>query len=118
MPFPVRMLSTIGGLIAVCATITAAQPAKGKIRVEISDSSGGRLPGVAVTATSADGQVLLAVTDRSGGALFPAVSTGPVMLRFRLEGFAGVLVGVTVESGVETRVEQRLEVAPVLETVV
>jgi hypothetical protein len=75
------------------------------------------LRGVAVVATLADGQILTAVTDRVGGAVFPAVSAGPVMLRFRLEGFSGVLAGVTVESGAETRVVQRLEVAPVLETV-
>jgi len=40
------------------------------------------------------------------------------MLRLRLEGFAGVLVGVTVQSGAESRVVQRLEVAPLSETVV
>ena len=39
------------------------------------------------------------------------------MLRFQLEGFSGVLVGVTVEPGAESRVVQRLEVAPVSETV-
>ena len=39
------------------------------------------------------------------------------MLRFRLQGFAGVLVGVTVEPGAEARLAQRLEVAPVAETV-
>ena len=118
MRLPVRMLAAAGSLIALCATIAAAQAGKGVVRVEVSDSSDGRLPGVAVVATAADGQVLTAVTDRTGGYVFPAVSAGPVMLRFRLEGFAGVLVGVTVESGAETRVVQRLELAPLLETVV
>jgi len=65
-----------------------------------------------------DGQVLTAVTDRTGRCVFPAVPAGPVMLRLRLEGFAGVLVGVTVQSGTESRVVQRLELAPLSETVV
>jgi hypothetical protein len=40
------------------------------------------------------------------------------MLRLRLEGFAGVLVGTTVQPGVELRIAERLEVAPYTETVV
>jgi hypothetical protein len=112
------MLAAASSLIALCATVAAAQAGTGVVRVEVTDSSGGRLPGVAVVATTADGQVLTAVTDRTGGYVFPAVSAGPVMLRFRLKGFAGVLVGVTVQSGAESRVVQRLELAPLSETVV
>src|SRR5207245_2011264 len=115
MRLPVRMLAAAGSLIALCATVAAAQAGKGVVRVEVSDSSGGRLPGVAVVATGVDGHVLTAVTDRTGRYVFPAVPAGPVMLRFRLEGFAGVLVGVTVQPGEESRVVQRLELAPLSE---
>jgi hypothetical protein len=118
MRLPARMLAAASSLIALCATVAAAQAGKGVVRVEVTDSSGGRLPGVAVVATAVDGQVLTAATDRTGGYVFPAVSAGPVMLRFRLEGFAGVLVGVTVQPGAESRVVQRLELAPLSETVV
>jgi hypothetical protein len=105
--------------IVLCAGDAAAQAGKGTVRVEVTDSSGGRLPGVAVVATGVDGQVLAtAVTDKAGGHVFAGVSAGPVMLRFRLEGFAGVLVGVTVEPGAEARVVQQLELAPLAETVV
>ena len=117
MRLPVRMLAAAGSLIALCAAVAAAQAGKGVIRVEVTDSSGGRLPGVEVVATAVDGQVQTAVTDRTGVHVFPAVPAGPAMLRFRLEGFAGVLVGVTVESGAESRVAQRLELAPLSETV-
>jgi hypothetical protein len=117
MSLPVRRVAG-SWLIVLCATVAAAQAGKGAVRVEITDSSGGRLPGVAVVATSANGQVQTGVTDRTGGYLFPAVPAGPVMLRFRLEGFAGVLVGVTVEPGAEAKVVQRLELAPLAETVV
>ena len=117
-----RLRATIlaaSALIAVCATIAAAQTGTGVIRVEVTDSTGGRLPGVAVVATTPNGQIpATAVTDRTGSYVFHAVPAGPVMLRFRLEGFAGVLVGVTVQSGAESRVVQRLELAPLSETVV
>src|SRR5262245_32273709 len=105
-------------LIALCAMAAAAQAGKGVVRVEVTDSSGGRLPGVAVVASSPDGHVLTAVTDRTGRCVFPAVPAGPVVLRLRREGFTGALVGTTVESGAETRVAHRLDIAPVSETVV
>src|SRR5262249_30771154 len=118
MRLPVSVLAVAGALIPLCATVVAAQAGKGVVRVEVTDSSGGRLPGVAVVASSRDGQILTAVTDRTGRCVFPAVPAGPVMLRLRLKGFTGALVGTTVESGAETRVAQRLEIAPLAETVV
>jgi hypothetical protein len=118
MRLPVRMLAVASSLIVLCATVAAAQAGKGMVRVEVTDSSGGRLPGVAVVVTAADGQVLTAVTDRTGRCVFPAVPVGPVMLRLRREGFAGVLVGTTIQPGVELRVAERLELAPYTETVV
>jgi carboxypeptidase family protein len=117
MRFPAQMLAAASSLLVFCAMAAAAQTGKGVVRVEVTDSSGGRLPGVAVIATAVDGSVLTAVTDRTGGYVFRAVPAGPVMLQFRLEGFAGVLVGATVQSGAETRVVQRLELAPLSETV-
>jgi len=112
------ILAAASALVAACATIAAAQPGTGTIRVEVTDNSGGRLAGVEVVATAADGRPATAFTDRTGGYVFHAVPAGPVMLRFRLDGFAGVLVGVTVESGVEAQVAQRLDLAPLTETVV
>src|SRR3979409_1637473 len=105
MRLPATMLAAAtSALIAVCATVLAAQAGTGVIRVEVTDSSGGRLPGVTVIATAADGRVLAsAVTDATGSYVFRAVPAGPVMLRFRLEGFAGVLVGVTVQPGADSR---------------
>jgi len=54
MRLPVRMLAAAGSLIALCAAAVAAQAGKGVIRVEVTDSSGGRLPGVEVVATAVD----------------------------------------------------------------
>src|SRR5262249_3638291 len=95
-------------LMAIAATTAAARTGQGGVRVEVADSSGGRLPGVPVIATAVDGQVMTAVTDRLGDCIFPALPVGPAMLRFRLDRFAGVLTGVTVEAGTELRVVQRL----------
>jgi Carboxypeptidase regulatory-like domain len=118
MRLPVGILAAAGSLVVLCAMVAAAQAGRGVVRVEVTDSSGGRLPGVEVVANAAEGQALRAVTDRTGRCVFPAVPAGPVMLRFRLERFAGVLTGVTVQSGAESRLVQRLELAPLSETVV
>ena len=117
MRIPVRIIAA-SALVALCATVSAAQRATGAVRIEVVDNSGGRLAAVALVVTAADGQVLTAVTDRTGVHVFPAVPVGPVMVRLRLEGFAGVLVGVTVQPGAESRIVQRLDLAPLAETVV
>jgi len=105
-------------VFALRSTIAAAQTVKGAIRGEVTDSSGGVLKGVTVVVTAPDGQVLArAVSDAKGGYVFRDMPVGPVMLRFQLEGFSGVLVGVTVEPDAEARVVQSLEIAPVTETV-
>jgi hypothetical protein len=113
----VRVLTVAAALVA-CAVAAAAQGDKGVIRVEVTDSSGGRLPGVTVVVTATGGQVLTAVTDGSGRCVFPAAPAGQVMLRLRREGFEGALVGTTVQPGVELRIAERLDVAPYTETVV
>jgi Carboxypeptidase regulatory-like domain len=113
------ILGAVSALFLACATDVHAQKPTGVIRGEVTDSSGGRLPGVTVIATTADGRIpATTTTDATGGYAFRAVPAGPVMLRFRREGFAGVLVGVTVEAGGESRVVQRMELAPLTETVV
>ena len=89
------------------------------VRGEVTDSSGGVLPGVTVVATAADGRLLAtAVTDGAGGYVFRALPAGPVTLRFQLEGFASVVVRLAVQPGAESRVVERLELAPISETVV
>src|SRR3954467_10383511 len=86
MRIPVAIL-TASALVALSATVAAAQRGTGAVRVEVTDNSGGRLAGVAVVATAVDGKVLTAVTDRRGVHIFPAVPAGPAMVRLRLEGF-------------------------------
>jgi hypothetical protein len=97
----------------------SAQTGSGAVRGEVSDASGGVLPGVTVVATAADGRVLTtAVTDGAGGYAFSALPAGLVHLSFQLEGFDSVIVELAVRSGAESRVVQRLELARMTESVV
>lgn len=106
-------------LFVMCSTVAADLPAQGVARGQVTDSTGGVLPGVTVVATATDGRILkTAVTDGSGGYLFRALPAGPIILTFQLEGFASVAVALTVQPGAESRVVERLEVAPLSETVV
>jgi hypothetical protein len=114
------LLGAIVGTLGVAfASAAAAQATTGMIRVDVTDSSGAKMPGVLVIATTADGRIpVKAVTDKTGTYVFRAVPVGPVILRFQLDGFTGAAVGITVEPGAESHVAQQLEVAPLQETVV
>jgi hypothetical protein len=109
----------IVALFVLCSTAAAGQLAQGAIRGEVTDSSGGVLPGVTVAATAANGRLLgTTVTDGSGRYAFRALPPGPITLAFELEGFARAAVDVAVRSGAESRVAQRLELESISQTVV
>jgi hypothetical protein len=91
----------------------------GSVRGEVADASGGVLPGVTVVATGADGRVVAtAVTDGAGSFVVSALPSGLVHLRFQLEGFDPAVVELAVQSGTESRVVERLDLAPITESVV
>ena len=103
----------------LCSTVAAGQRAPGAVRGQVTDRSGGVLPGVTVVATAADGRLLqTTVTDASGGFVLRALTAGPIALAFQLDGFASTTGTLTVEPGAESRVVQRLEIAQLSETVV
>jgi carboxypeptidase family protein len=108
------------GILALLGTSAAAPaaPSPGTVRGAVTDTSGGVLPGVTVTATSADGRVVAtAVTDEAGGFTIESLPAGRLRLAYELEGFAGSVAALTIESGVESLVEQQLALAPVKEIV-
>ena len=108
----------VAALSVMCATADAGQPAQGAVRGEVTDSSGGVLPGVTVVATAAGGRLLATVeTDGAGTFVFRALPVGPITLTFRLEGFAAAAVPLAVQPGAESRVVERLGLAPLSETV-
>jgi hypothetical protein len=106
-------------LIVTCSTATSAETGPGGVRGEVVDVSGGVLPGVTVVVTTTDGRILAtAITDGAGGYLFRALRPGPVRLMFQLAGFDSAVVGLTVQPGIESRVVERLGLAPITESVV
>jgi len=108
-------------LFVICSTATAAsaQTAAGVVRGEVIDASGGVLPGVTVVATATDGQILAtAVTDGVGRYLLRNLPAGPLQLMFELKGFESGVVGLAVQPGEESRVVERLGLAPITEAVV
>jgi hypothetical protein len=107
-------------LFLVSGTLAAGQqPAQGAVRGAVTDSSGAFLPGVTVVATASSGQLLAtAVTDGTGRYVLRALPAETVTLTFQLEGFAEVSATMTVERGAESRLLQRLDLAPLSETVV
>jgi hypothetical protein len=116
--FTALRLATVA-LFLIGSPVAAGQRAQGAIRGEVADSSGGVLPGVTVVATATDGQILEAsVTDGSGRYVLRSLPSGPITLTYQLEGFANASVALTVKPGAESRVVQRLELAPLSETVV
>ncbi len=118
------MMRISAAILAVLALVSIrssveGQTANGRLRISVTDSSGGALPGTTVVASSKTGQLLATqVTDGSGRSLFTGLPAGTITVAFQLEGFADVTVSLVVEPGVESRIVQRLELASLSETVV
>lgn len=117
---PARTLAAVAlaCFIAPPAALSA-DPTGGRVRGEVTDASGGVLPGVTVVATAADGHLVdTAVTGGAGEYLLDGIPAGTVRLTFQLDGFASTAVAVSIEPGSEARVTQRLELAAIKEAVV
>ncbi len=118
---PLAMALAVLALLVSFPTTVGAQVGEGQrqgsVAGQVSDGSGGVLPGVTVLARSDDGHFSIAVTDGAGTFQFKGLLAGRVNLRFELDGFDSAVVDVTVQPGAEARVAQRLVVAPVKESV-
>ena len=107
-------------LVCVLATATAwAQLATAELNGRVTDSSGGVLPGVTVTATqTATGLVRTAVTDENGGYLISNLPTGPYRLEVALQGFRTyVQTGIVLQVGATPTINAALELGSLEETV-
>jgi len=111
------MTLAIVAVAAMASTALGFQATDSPIRGQVTDSSGGVLPGVTVVATADGRPPVYVVTDSSGGYELNAPMPGLVTLTFQLEGFAGQVVPVTVHPGAASRVVVRLELAHLSETV-
>jgi hypothetical protein len=113
--------TTLTLLIAIHfgAHATFAQSANGVIRGEVTDVSGGVLPGVTVVATAIDGQVIQRTfTNDVGRYVFIGLPNAPIKLVFELDGFATSSVTVMLKPGVEQSVIERLKLARMTEEVI
>ena len=106
----VALMPLLGGLVL-------AQSGQGSIAGTIRDGSGAVLPGVTVTATSADsGRSRSAISDSRGGYEVPRLAAGRYEVAAFLPGFRTDPATVTVASGAAAH-DIVLGIAPLAETV-
>src|SRR5687768_14919510 len=99
------------------AAATAAR--QGAVRGQVTDSSGGVLPGVTVQATAPNGRVIAtAITDGVGRFSIPNLPDGRVAIVFQLDGFDPTRVEVVVYPGADLQVVERMNLAQVTENVI
>ena len=114
---------TVNLMLALAVLASAspifAQTPSGIVRGEVTDASGGVLPGVTVVATRVDGRVITTtVTDAVGRYVLRALPAGIIWLEFQLDGFDTARVQLTVQPGGESAVVERLKLAQFTESVV
>jgi hypothetical protein len=106
-------------VLAIAAICTSAFAQSASVRGEVTDSSGGVLPGVIVIAITPDGGIAgQTVTDGTGRYELHALPAGILRLSFTLDGFEASFVSLNLRQGDETRVVERLKLAKVTEAVV
>lgn len=83
------LAATMGG-VCLAVAVATAQPALSRIEGTVTDTSGGALPGVAVTLTMADGATVTAFTNQVGRFAFAEVPGNRASLTYELSGFETV----------------------------
>ena len=107
-------------LVILCLSIAGfAQTVEGVITGRVEDTSGARIPGVAVTLSSralqGDKSV---VSDENGGYRFPGLPPGTYSVKYELAGFSTLIrEGILVEVSRTVTLVVQLQVATVAETV-
>ena len=96
-----------------------AQPNTAELNGQVTDSSGGVLPGVTVTATQVDTALTrTVVTDGTGSYVMTALPTGPYQLEVSLQGFRSYLqTGLVLTVGATPTVNVELELGSLEETI-
>lgn len=126
MPLSVRVLVLATVTVAgtnpspgAAQTTQIARSATAVVHGTAIDSSGGVLPGVSVVASGTDRRVFATtITDEAGEYRFTAVPNGPLDLSFQIDGFATRVVRLTIRPNDDLEVVERLDLAPLTETVV
>src|SRR6266540_2921067 len=107
MKSPIRHVERVClalALSVLAAASATAQDPRGAITGHINDTSGGRLPGVTVTATNVATNVgSTTVTNNEGAYTIPYLTAGLYAVRVELSGFKKI-----VREGIEVRIGDRL----------
>jgi hypothetical protein len=115
-----RRVAMCSVLLAVTAVAASAQVQTGSIVGAVQDSSGGILPGVAVTLGGERliGGAQTVTTDASGTYRFDRLPPGDYVVKFELQGFKTVeRTGIRVSAAFTATVNAKLEVGSLAETV-
>ena len=109
------------GVLALTLVLPALAPAQGTtadIVGRVTDNTGAVLPGATVTVEhTATGDVRTATTSETGDYVFTLLPIGPYSVRIELQGFQTQLARVTLATGDRSRVDGRLQIGTLAETV-
>lgn len=112
-----NIAALVAALLLLIALPVVAQETTGGIQGTVSDSSGGVLPGVTVTATNKKGQQFTVITDSNGDYRFPALPPGSYSVTATLAGMEDVTVpNFDVRLGTTPRVDVTMQLGAVAET--
>ena len=112
-------IALVVGVLLTCATSAHAQFDSATISGVVQDTTGAILPGVDVTLTNVGTKIARqAVTNEAGLYTFPNVPVGEYQVTAMLSGFKPITKsGVSVNAGVNIRVDVALEVGALSETI-
>ncbi|MGZ7040387.1 MAG: outer membrane beta-barrel protein, partial [Thermoanaerobaculia bacterium] len=103
-------------LVMLCAGSAIAQTAA-RFEGVVTDKAGGVLPGVTITSTNlGTNQSRTEVTDSKGAYTITPLTVGNYRLQFELGGFKTVSIPVTLSVGQVSRVDMKMELGGVSET--
>ena len=113
------LASTLALALLLLPRAVHAQAVTGTIFGTVTDNSGAVMPGVTVTVTNVDtSRSRTYVTDGNGEYTAPSIQTGTYKVGAELQGFKSVVVeGITVSVDQRVRVDARLELGNMSETV-
>ena len=112
-------LSLVLGLVLLVPSHVSAQAVTGTLLGNVNDSSGAAVPGATVTARETQTNVSRSVvTNETGYYIFPSLQNGTYAVEAELQGFKKVIrEGVRVDVNTSIRVDLKLEVGQLSETV-
>src|SRR5258705_10827635 len=115
-----RFVSLVAALLVMAGAAYAQNLSFGSINGTVTDTSGGALPGVTVTAASPALQVgqLTAVTDGEGKYQIVDLPRGTYRVRFELQGFQPLIrEGLELTAGFAARVDASLMIGALSEAI-